>query len=337
MNTKTIKKTFEQTTQYARMPHGTILKKHYKSPFPALNVQRRDEPVATDTVYSSTPAIDGGETCAKIFVGTEILVTDVYDMKTEKQFFNTLEDNIHKRGALSRLLSDRAKVEISAHVVGIFRALHTGQWQSEPHQQHQNPCKRYYQTLKTMTGSPWLIFLMYVAVLLKLTYNWTLGCIPLQCAEGSTRDKSLTALHRSNLCSAKKPSNPNLCLDPPLDGENLPQSPQIVKSVQDDAEDVSDQVKPIIYFDTGDLVGQTFLMEEDDDGLLCRARIFEVLDDHEKNVTNSPVLKKFKCLVGEDKFDEIISYNEVMQHIEKDNDDGDNFWKCKRISGHEAL
>ncbi len=33
MNTKTIKKTFEQTTQYARMPNGTILKKHYKSPF----------------------------------------------------------------------------------------------------------------------------------------------------------------------------------------------------------------------------------------------------------------------------------------------------------------
>jgi hypothetical protein len=119
MNTKTIKKTFEQTTQYARMPNGTILKKHYKSPFPALNVQRRDEPVATDTVYSDTPAIDGGETCAQIFVGTEIMVTDVYGMKTEKQFVNTIEDNIHERGAMSWLLSDRAQVEISARLVGI--------------------------------------------------------------------------------------------------------------------------------------------------------------------------------------------------------------------------
>jgi hypothetical protein len=26
-------------------------------------------------------------------------------------------------------------------------------------------------------------------------------------------------------------------------------------------------------------------------------------------------LKKFKCLVGEDKFKEILSYNKVMQHI----------------------
>jgi hypothetical protein len=168
-----------------------------------------------DTVHSDAPDIDGGETCAQIFVGTETLVTDVYGMKTEKQFVNTLEDNIRKRGALCRLLSGCAQVEINACVVGIFRALHIGQWQiSEPHQQHQNRCERRYQTLKTMMhtlldrfGSPgytWLLCLLYFAVLLKLTYNWTLGGSPLQCAEGSTRDKSLTIiLHQSNLHSAK--------------------------------------------------------------------------------------------------------------------------------------
>jgi hypothetical protein len=43
-----------------------------------------------------------------------------------------------------------------------------------------------------------------------------------------------------------------------------------------------------------------------------------------------------KCLVGEDKFEEILSYNEVMQHIEKDDDDGETFWKYKWISGHEG-
>jgi hypothetical protein len=120
----------------------------------------------------------------------------------------------------------------------------------------------------------------------------------------------------------------------PLDGENLSQSPQIVKSVQDDAEDISDQVKPMVYFDTGDLVRQIFLMEEDDGGLRFRARIIEVLDDHEKNAANNRVLKKFKCLVGEDEFKEILSYKEEMQHIEKNNDDGETFLKYKRISGH---
>jgi hypothetical protein len=189
---KIIKKTFEMTTQHARMPHGTILKKHCKSPFPALDVQRRDEPVATDAVFSDTPAIDGGETCAQIFVGTETLVTDVHGMKSVKQFVNTLEDNIRERGAMSRLLSDRAQVEISTCVLGILRALHVGQWQSEPHQQHHNPCERRHQTLKTMTttlldrsDSPahtWFLCLTHVAVLLNLTFNATLGGIPLQCA-----------------------------------------------------------------------------------------------------------------------------------------------------------
>ncbi len=136
MNTKTIKKTLEQTTQYAR----TILKKHYKSPFPALNVQRRDGHVAMDTVYSDTPAIDGGEI-----------------------------------------------------------------WQR---------------------------------------------------------------------------------LDP-LDGENLPQSPRIVKSVQDDtAEDVSDQVKQNSYFDTGDVGRRPVLKEENDDGLCGIARSIEVLDDETKKAAN---------------------------------------------------
>jgi hypothetical protein len=205
MNTKTIKKTLEQTTQYARMPNGTILKKHYKSPFSALNVQRRDERVTRDTIYSNAPDIDRGETCAQTVVDMETLVTDVYGMKTEKQFVNTLEDNICERGALSRLLRDHAQVEINACIVGIFRALHIGQWQiSEPHQQHQNPCERRYHTLKTMmhtildrSGSPgytWLLYLLYFAVLFKLTYNWTLCGIPLQCAEGSTPDKSLTII-----------------------------------------------------------------------------------------------------------------------------------------------
>ncbi len=37
-----IKQTFAMTTQYACLPMSTLLKKWYKSPFPALNVHRRD-------------------------------------------------------------------------------------------------------------------------------------------------------------------------------------------------------------------------------------------------------------------------------------------------------
>jgi len=133
-----IKSTFEVTTQYARLPMSMLLKKHYKSPFPVLNVHQRDEPIATDTIYSDTPAIDSGGTIAQVFVGTESLVMDVYSMKTDRQFVNTLEDQIRERGAPAKLISDRAQVEISNQVKEILRAYCIADWQSEPHHQHKN-------------------------------------------------------------------------------------------------------------------------------------------------------------------------------------------------------
>ena len=60
-----IKKTYEMTTQYARIPMSTILEKRYLSPNPALNVFRRSESVATDTIFSDTPSVDSGVTSAK--------------------------------------------------------------------------------------------------------------------------------------------------------------------------------------------------------------------------------------------------------------------------------
>ncbi len=176
--TNVVKATLENTTQFTQWPASTHLKNRYKSPFPALNVLRRHEPVATDTVFADTPAVDSGATCAQIFVGTETLVTDAYGIKSERQFVNTLEDNIRQRGAPTKLISDRAQVEISNKVKDILRALFIQDWQSEPHQQHQNFAERRIQTLKTTTnrvmdrvGAPaycWLLCLMYVSFLLNL-------------------------------------------------------------------------------------------------------------------------------------------------------------------------
>ena len=69
------------------------------------------------------------------------MVTDVYGMKTEKQFVNTLEDNIRERGAMRRLLTDSAKVETSWCALDLLRVSLTGAWQSEPDQQNQNPAE----------------------------------------------------------------------------------------------------------------------------------------------------------------------------------------------------
>jgi hypothetical protein len=191
-----IQKTFEVTTQYAHIPMITVLKKQYKSPNPAFNIHCQNEPVATDTVFSDMPAIDGGETMAQIFVGTKTLVTDVEGMKAEKQFINALEDNIQRRGAPTKLISDRAQVEISNKVEDILFTYHISDWD----QQHQNPAERRYQTVKRVanvvldrTGLPaylWLLCLQYVCFILSNTYSDTKGGVPLQLLTGSTNDIS---------------------------------------------------------------------------------------------------------------------------------------------------
>lgn len=48
------------------------------------HVHRRDEPVAADTVYCDTPAIDDGAASAQIFVDTKTFLIDVYGMKSDK-------------------------------------------------------------------------------------------------------------------------------------------------------------------------------------------------------------------------------------------------------------
>jgi hypothetical protein len=195
-----IKETFKRTTQLARMPSGTTLKRAFKSSNPYFNVLRRHEAVACDIIYADEPAVDNGSKSAVIFVGRDTNVVDAYGIKSDKEFVNTLEDNIRDRGAPDKLISDRAQVEISSKVKDILRALFISAWQSEPHQQQQNYAERMIQTVKTTVnhimdrvGAPvfvWLLCLQYVCFLLNHTHNSTVKGIPLQHLTGQTIDIS---------------------------------------------------------------------------------------------------------------------------------------------------
>ena len=77
VNKHTIENTFHKTTQWAVASTRYPMRKHFKSRFPAFNIPRRSEEVATDTIFSDTPAIDSGVTMAQICVGRRTLVTDV--------------------------------------------------------------------------------------------------------------------------------------------------------------------------------------------------------------------------------------------------------------------
>jgi hypothetical protein len=195
----TVQKTIMATTQFAREVYNAPMRKHFKSRFPALNVHWRNEAVATDTIWSDTPAVDDGAKFAQLFVGRQSLVTDIYPMKTDKEFVNALEDNIRHRGAMDKLISDHAKAEISKKVSDITCAYHIDQWQSEPNHQHQNYAKRRIATVEAnankilnKTGAPnstWLLCVSYICYLFNhLAHESLHNCTPLEILNGSTPD-----------------------------------------------------------------------------------------------------------------------------------------------------
>ena len=406
-----IMQTFETMTQYARLPYNTILKKHFKSPNPALNVMHQNKPIATNTISLDMPAIDGGETYAQIFVGTKTLITDVYAMKSPAQFPGTLTDNITERGAPMKLISDRAQVEISKKVQEILCTLYIGSWQSEPHHQHQNPAEWHYQGVKQMvntildcTGALaycWLLCLYYICFILNNSYSNNLKGTPLQYCTGITNDISpllcfdfyepvyfhmddtpfpsvskelhghwvgisenvgnfmtfkvltddmLKVIHHSNVCSACDLASKNLCLDPL--NENFPevitslqQQPVVVDSDSPSLDHGEQQVpmqhsndlaSPMAIIDPQDLIGRTFLMDERNDGQHFHAWIVKYIDKHMHNCHKTPEHMKFCCSINDDEYEDIILYNELMDIIQKNEENDTILWKFRRIIRHQG-
>ena len=80
MPVEKIKRTFAATTQNAAsVVHGPKANQTLKSPNPALNIRRRKEAVATDSIFADVPAVDTpGYAGAQMFVGRSSLLTDCY-------------------------------------------------------------------------------------------------------------------------------------------------------------------------------------------------------------------------------------------------------------------
>jgi len=123
-NIDTIWKTMDATTQYGSKGaiDGHTLHNQIKSPNPILNIPRRHEEVATDTMYSNTPAVDSGSTAAQFFIGRKSHFRSARKLgSSDKDFVHTLMDEIRKYGAMDKLVSDNAKAQISARVKDVLR------------------------------------------------------------------------------------------------------------------------------------------------------------------------------------------------------------------------
>ena len=406
-STDAIACTWQQaTTQFYRIAGDTI-KKVFKSPFPAMNVVRRHEAVATDTVFSDTPAIDCGYKCAQIYTGVRTKVTDIYGMKSTKNFPGTLQDQICERGAPDKLVSDNGSAETSSKTVDILRHYHIKGWHSEAYQQHQNPMERRCQDIKRITNrlldrtnSPpyvWLLALAYVCFLLNRMALTSLGGIaPLQSLTGQFPDispllcfrwmekayftdddaaghfpsrskerlgyfvgfaehvghhmtfKVLAAdankvLCRSRIRSAEDSQDPNpraaaLALDDGEESDTRGDLPRldIIKSCGESISPDADFVKvgvPIAQL--SDLLGRTFPLPENEHGERSRAKIVELLDQHEADTLANPQHARFRVSINNDTHDDVISHNKLLEMLSED-EHSDVVWKFKQVIDHQG-
>jgi hypothetical protein len=129
----TLRKTFDATTQYGSKgaTQGHTLCNQIASPNSILNLPRRHKEVATDTLYSNSPAFDSGSTAAQFFIGRKSNFQSARQLgSSDKDFIHTLMDEIRKYGAMDRLTSDNAKAGISARVKDVLRTLNINNWQA---------------------------------------------------------------------------------------------------------------------------------------------------------------------------------------------------------------
>ena len=203
-----IKDTFNVTTRHGTAPNTQdYIKNHFKPRNPVSSIPRCSEDLATDTIFSDTPAVDDGSTMAQFFCGHDTLVCDAYGIKSTKQFINTLSDNIRKWGAMDTLISDGGNYDISKGVTDLLHSLFIQDYQSESYHQDQTktetcfgPAKRCTNTAMNTSGylaCCWLQCLQYIFVVLHHLASPTLqGIYPGRALQGTTPDISFM-LHSS--------------------------------------------------------------------------------------------------------------------------------------------
>ena len=124
-------------------------------------------------------------------------------------------------------------------------------------------------------------------------------------------------------------SKNSLPLDP-LDA-STPNFEQFVKSQSGEDED---NPIPMANIDIPNLLGRSFLLPPEDNGEHHMAKIIDI-DDHGQHLEDI----KFKLKINKDQAEEIMSYNQLMDYIQKGTDaeeDPDSLFKFRDIVAHQG-
>ncbi len=147
-------------------------------------------------------------------------------------------------------------------------------------------------------------------------------------------DDTQEIIYRSAVRSALTDSECNLRLDP-SGGEEKPIN--VLTTMDEKIGGYNDQegVNARTY-SPEDLIGKTYTKDTDADGNKMKAKVVSLITElNERNKER----KRFLIRIDEAKADEIISYDELCDHIEKeeskkDIQNEDLYWQFKEITGH---
>jgi hypothetical protein len=96
----------------------------------------------------------------------------------------------------------------------------------------------------------------------------------------------------------------------------------------------------MVTIDPKDLIGRTFLKDTEEDGRRFRARVVRAIVEKEEDQKKGPEYVKFLCEVPDAMTNEILTYNEILDRIEKDSNDVDNdteqLYRFRRIAAHQG-
>ena len=90
---------------------------------------------------------------------------------------------------------------------------------------------------------------------------------------------------------------------------------------------------PII--DPSDLVGRSFLHTEED-GQRLRVKMVKAIETYEDELNKNSARREFICSTKEDQVEEILTYNEILELIEQQQDEDAVEWRFKCIKAHEG-
>lgn len=132
------------------------------------------------------------------------------------------------------------------------------------------------------------------------------------------------------------PAPANDTTTPPTDTDNenepeQPEEPTFKLSSPYDAKLANGELLPTI--DPEDIIGKSFKLPPNTDGHRDTAFVTEMIVQYEGDLHNHPDHLKFQCTVNGEKMEDLLSYAQLLEYLE---DEEDKDWRFNRISAHSG-